>query len=107
MIVLLLLGISGIEEFSESDCLEAVQLLRDDFAHQYHALASIILQIVELMRRPWMVQVNHIYREANTVVDFMAKIGVRRGLGWKLWLKALLDMDSYILRDELCSSVVS
>lgn len=44
--VLLLLGISGIEEFSESDCLEAVQLLRDDFAHQYISCSSFYYQLI-------------------------------------------------------------
>ncbi|CAN0838514.1 hypothetical protein LINGRAHAP2_LOCUS2194 [Linum grandiflorum] len=40
-----------------------------------HQHASLILQIQELIRRDWDVQINHIYREGNCLADYLAGRG--------------------------------
>ncbi|KAL9419862.1 hypothetical protein AB3S75_037595 [Citrus x aurantiifolia] len=45
---------------------------------------SLILAIRELLSRDWVVKVNHIYREANIVTDFLASFSLSFPLGLQL-----------------------
>ncbi|CAN1807017.1 Putative ribonuclease H protein At1g65750 [Linum perenne] len=56
------------------DSLCAVQLLSNP-ADSDHQHASIIAQFLELKQRDWVIELCHIYREANFLADFLANKG--------------------------------
>ncbi|CAN1795223.1 Putative ribonuclease H protein At1g65750 [Linum perenne] len=56
------------------DSLCAVQLLSNP-ADSDHQHASIIAQFLELKQRDWTIDLQHIYREANFLADFLANKG--------------------------------
>ena len=67
-----------------SDLLCAIQLL-----HQrevaYHSSLSMIQVIEELMSRDWIVEVKHIFKEANQCIDVLARRGHDNHLGAKFY----------------------
>lgn len=48
---------------------------------------SILNRLKELLCQNWSIQVNHVYREANTCADWLANQGHQQPLGY-LFLKA-------------------
>ncbi|CAN1143628.1 Putative ribonuclease H protein At1g65750, partial [Linum perenne] len=56
------------------DSLCAVQLL-SNLAGSDHQHASIIAQFLELKQRDWTIDLQHIYREANFLADYLANRG--------------------------------
>ena len=58
----------------ESDSSNALSLIQKDSTER-HPFASVIKRVRELLRRDYMVQISHIFREANRAVDFLANIG--------------------------------
>ncbi|CAN1732274.1 Putative ribonuclease H protein At1g65750, partial [Linum perenne] len=56
------------------DSLCAVQLLSNP-AESEHQHASIIAQFLQLKQRDWTIELQHIYREANFLADFLANRG--------------------------------
>ncbi|KAL9426013.1 hypothetical protein AB3S75_032894 [Citrus x aurantiifolia] len=60
---------------------------------------SLILAIRELLSRDWVVKVNHIYREANIAVDFLASFSLSFPLGVQLLTVAPLNLQSILNND--------
>ena len=58
-------------DFDSSNALSLIQ--KDSIEH--HPFASIIKRIHELLRWDWVVQISHIFQEANRAMDFLANIG--------------------------------
>lgn len=56
---------------------------------------------MELLHRQWMVELKHVFREANFCADLVAKDGNNHGFNWKVWRKALMLLESFILSDAL------
>ena len=61
---------------------------------------SLIPAIRELLSRDWVVQVNHIYREANIAADFLASSSLSCPLGLQLLPVAPPNLQS-ILRNDV------
>ncbi|KAL9457054.1 hypothetical protein AB3S75_006148 [Citrus x aurantiifolia] len=60
---------------------------------------SLILAIRELLSRDWIVRVNHIYREANIVADFLASFSLSFPLGLQLLTDAPTSLQSILNND--------
>lgn len=45
---------------------------------QAHSLLAIINDVQSLIKRDWVCKVEHVLREANLFVDFLAKLGVKQ-----------------------------
>ncbi|GKV51783.1 hypothetical protein SLEP1_g58408 [Rubroshorea leprosula] len=57
----------------ESDCLAAVnRVLGEDYQDPKHLCSHLILACRQLLKRDWICQVRHVYREANFCADFLA-----------------------------------
>lgn len=85
----------------ESDALEVVNTLLDESMHVHHVYASVIAEVVQLMKRPWSVSLKHVYREVNGSADFLAKLGVRSKVLWQFWTDPPPGLGSLLLRDVL------
>ncbi|CAN1176039.1 Putative ribonuclease H protein At1g65750 [Linum perenne] len=51
-----------------------------------HRHVSLVAQFVSLKNRDWEVSINHIFREANFVADYLANIGHDLDLGTHVFL---------------------
>ncbi|KAJ1424080.1 Ribonuclease H-like superfamily [Sesbania bispinosa] len=83
----------------ECDALEVVEVLNGITNVDFHPLARVVLQVKNLLCREWVVTILHIYRDANSVADSLAKLGARNGWPWHYWesppavVRDLLSMD--------------
>ena len=83
----------------ESDSSNALSLIQKDSTER-HPFASVIKRVRELLRRDYMVQISHIFREANRAVDFLANIGHSIQLGVCFYDFAPNGLAS-LLRDDI------
>ncbi|KAJ1430287.1 Ribonuclease H-like superfamily [Sesbania bispinosa] len=51
----------------------------------FHRYATILAKISDLLRLDWVVQVQHVYREANFGADALAKLGVDQDQAFQIW----------------------
>ena len=82
------------------DNCSVVQLLKENNAN-VNELSTIIEMIKELMRRDWSIQIDHIYREANSAVDFLATHALRLPVGVYFFNYVPLGLSS-ILYSDMC-----
>lgn len=68
----------------ETDSQEAVQLIHATSPHALHVFADTMEQILDLMQRSWLVEMHHVFREANACADFLARYNTSNCTGWKL-----------------------
>lgn len=85
----------------ETDSLEAVSIIQNNNWTQFHVHAAIIMHILELLDRTWVVKLTHIYRNANSCADYLAKLGVKQVVDVKRWGDAPREMGSLLLADVL------
>lgn len=85
----------------ESDSLEAVSMISDNSKHDFHEYAATLCDIMVLLRYQWSVQIKHVFREANTCADFLAKLEVNQNSVWKFWKDPPALMGSLLLKDSL------
>ncbi|KAH9666870.1 reverse transcriptase domain-containing protein [Citrus sinensis] len=82
------------------DNCSVVQIIRENNAH-VNEISNIIEMIRELMRRDWRIQIDHIYREANSAADFLSThalsllVGVHFLHSAPLGLRSILYLDMY------------
>lgn len=69
------LGLGSETLLCEMDSLKVATLLQKPDMNHFHAFASVVGEVVALLKKPWSVQVHHIYREANVCVYFLAENG--------------------------------
>lgn len=67
----------------ETDLQDVVDLLLNRNHTHLSVHAPIAMDILKLMIRDWTVRINHIFREANTVADSLAKMGLNSCIGYK------------------------
>lgn len=84
----------------EVDCLEIVEVLRDDVFH-FHALASDFLEINQLLQRQWSVQLQHVSRSANEVADCLAGLGLSQQCDFLRLEDPPPQLDPILARDLL------
>lgn len=63
----------------ESDSMEAIELVLSTGVIE-NGDRQIIVSCKELLARPWEVELKHTFREANRVLDWVAKWAVSRGV---------------------------
>ncbi|CAN0922083.1 Putative ribonuclease H protein At1g65750 [Linum grandiflorum] len=72
------LGISHME--IQLDTLTAISLLQaEGSCDRQHA--TLVLKFQRLLLRNWVVRLRHVYKEANNVADYLAKLGHSIALG--------------------------
>ncbi|KAJ1392941.1 Ribonuclease H superfamily [Sesbania bispinosa] len=69
----------------ESDSLKAVHLVSTHTVSSFHLYDILLAKITNLLRRDWVVQIKHIYREGNHGADAMAKLGVSQAVSFHTW----------------------
>lgn len=82
----------------ECDAQVVVQFLNHgvDADHLYVALAAIIC---ESLSNDWEVRVNHVYREANVVGDFLASLTHNQELGVHVLSNPPIGFSMFLLSD--------
>ncbi|XP_057420427.1 uncharacterized protein LOC130714518 [Lotus japonicus] len=83
-----------------SDSLLAVTLIQEPPSH-FHEFAVLINNICDLLRKDWVVRIEHVLREGNACADFLAKAGVNQDLGFLHLQDPLPGMEHLILADSL------
>lgn len=63
-----------------SDSKEAIRLILGE-SEGKGDIMYLVRNCRELLARPWIVHINHVFREVNLAVDKLAKWDPRRGLG--------------------------
>ncbi|KAL5833416.1 hypothetical protein ACOSQ3_017090 [Xanthoceras sorbifolium] len=66
----------------ETDCKHIVELLGQEIK-RCHPLFNLLHKCNSLIQGDWICRVTHVYREANMLADWMAKIGLQHALGLK------------------------
>ncbi|KAJ1421638.1 Ribonuclease H-like superfamily [Sesbania bispinosa] len=64
----------------ETDSRAAISIIEHG-CHSYHPCYGLISEIQALKKRDWEIQIVHVYREANKVVDFLASLAVSLDYG--------------------------
>ncbi|KAJ1390067.1 Ribonuclease H domain [Sesbania bispinosa] len=84
----------------ESDSLEAVKFITHHRISPFHRYDGILAKILNLLRKDWVVQINHIYREANFGADLLAKMGVDQVDVLRFWDSPLAAASLILLSDR-------
>ncbi|CAL0327701.1 unnamed protein product [Lupinus luteus] len=87
-----------------SDSLQAISLVTHDIP-QYHIYATIATTIQDLLRRTWTVCLEHSVRETNYPADFLAKLGAREDMEWKVWDSPPSGISPLLTTDQLGHSL--
>ncbi|MED6172519.1 hypothetical protein PIB30_118000 [Stylosanthes scabra] len=82
-----------------SDSMTVVSLVSNGGNHDRHQFAALLANIQELLRRDWVVQVEHTLREGNSCADWLAKDGAKDDAALKVWLLAPPSMGDILMDD--------
>lgn len=86
----------------ESDSLDVVSLLTGQGGDiSLHTNAGLIENTLVLVAKSWTVQFNHVLREANMCVDYLAKVAAQMHSRWTDWKNPPVLMESFLLHDVL------
>lgn len=85
----------------ETDSLDTVTTIQNESVQPWHVGTLILATIRELLRREWIVEVPHTFREVNFYADFLAKEGGNLGQSWRVWKDPPPLMGFIVLRDAL------
>ena len=80
------------------DCTKALRLGHVQ-SSKFHVYGTIIHDISLLLDRDWDCTLQHIYREGNQAVDFLAKYGTTLSMDFTVWDKPLVGIDHILLAD--------
>ncbi|CAN1853745.1 Putative ribonuclease H protein At1g65750 [Linum perenne] len=78
----------------------AILLLTSSKVHE-HQHAAEVLHFQNLCRRDWIVNIRHIFREANKVADFLASRGFEFPFGIHLFPLSDCNLDHFLRYDCL------
>lgn len=89
----------------ESDSLEVVRLLVERVDHSFHEHARVIEDILQLAKRNWNIQFNHVLREANMCADQLTRNAARETNLWKTWNVPPSLLKDLLLHDSLACAL--
>ncbi|KAJ8763770.1 hypothetical protein K2173_003552 [Erythroxylum novogranatense] len=82
----------------EMDSLSCVQLIRGSLVNL--CLAGLLSKIRAMLQREWVVQVTHVYREANRLADLLANIAVLSSTRRRTWWSPPAAVLSILIQDR-------
>ncbi|KAJ8746843.1 hypothetical protein K2173_003849 [Erythroxylum novogranatense] len=82
----------------EMDSLSCVQLIRGSLVNL--RLAGLLSKIRAMLQREWVVQVTHVYREANRLADLLANIAVLSSTRRRTWWFPPAAVLSILIQDR-------
>jgi hypothetical protein len=97
--LVLLINNSVLHVECETDSTEIINLLMDRQSHSFHAYASLLAKITNLLDHLPGLVFKHVLREGNVCADFLARLGRNSTLGVTTWvtppdgLLSLLNFD--------------
>ena len=85
---------------TEVDCGELFTILRDNSRVTFHVFRGLLLDIQNLLERPWNCRLVQVSREANQVADWLAKHGAQNASTANVTLAdPPLEVQALLLRD--------
>lgn len=88
----------------KTDSLDDVSLLKADVPNNFHMHAFHIKQIFDWLKKPWEVSINHVFREANSATDFLARMESSFAC-YHYWHDPPIEMGHLLLRDSIDDSI--
>ncbi|KAJ1383120.1 Ribonuclease H domain [Sesbania bispinosa] len=87
----------------ESDAQEVVHVLQGITSLGCHNHFELIKEVFNLLQREWVVQLQHIYRDANKLADCLARKGSHSLAQVQWWDDPSPDVATFLLSDSLAS----
>ncbi|KAJ1419492.1 Ribonuclease H domain [Sesbania bispinosa] len=85
---------------SELDSLEVLHLLREASPTTETGFAELVADTTRLLHLDWEVHLQHVYREGNSVADYLAKCARHASESFVSWSVPLVDLHPLLLEDS-------
>ncbi|KAJ1443874.1 Ribonuclease H domain [Sesbania bispinosa] len=83
----------------ETYSLEVLHLVTSGLAH-CGSYMNLVLDIKLMLNKCWQVHLRHVFREANMVADYLAKLKIREPCGLSFWTTPPLGASDLLLIDN-------
>lgn len=83
----------------ETDSLDVCKAISNRPNRTLHVHSPIIEEIINMLQRPWNVEVKHVLREADFCADSLATEDHNQEIHWKTWRDAPAMVDVFLLID--------